>query len=293
MKNAKQCNLVTTFLALLMGGFMLIVSCIGCLSPIRANAESDIAYSDSLYGDPVGTITTVAYDIEYDSYEITERVAYDNAPTYANRFESFKNYCGPITGMNMVAFYDRWFTNLIPSFDPGMSFSNGSYLYFPDQGKPQTESAYSDLYYLMKTDTVGGTTSANFRNGLESFVESAGYSCSFSSFYSNEDTVNFNALKNAIDQNKVGVIMCSEYNYVLQYGDNAAESKMQVVKNNSTIPHMMMVYGYKTYKYYRDGVNFQTDTLLYVTRSNGLSQLGYMIVNDFQKIDEAWIATIS
>lgn len=59
MKNAKQCNLVTTFLALLMGGFMLIVSCIGCLSPIRANAESDIAYSDSLYGDPVGTIRSL------------------------------------------------------------------------------------------------------------------------------------------------------------------------------------------------------------------------------------------
>ena len=56
---------------------------------------------------------------------------------------------------------------------------------------------------------------------------------------------------------------------------------------------MMMVYGYKTYAYYKDGENFRTDTFLRVTSSDGTCELGYMQLNDFSDIDEAYIMTIS
>ena len=77
-------------------------------------------------------------------------------------------------------------------------------------------------------------------------------------------------------------------------GVPVGESYMDIVKLSSTIPHMMMVYGYKTYAYYKNGVNFQTDTYLYVTKSDGMTDKGYMQLNDdCLDIDEAYIVTIS
>lgn len=145
----------------------------------------------------------------------------------------------------------------------------------------------------MKTGEIGGTTSENFRNGLMDYVNDAGYSVSYSSFFSTATTVNLNTLKNAIDNNQVAVIMCSEYNYIYTINIYSDEGRIKVIKDNSTIPHMMMVYGYMTYKYYKDSVNFRTDTFLCVTNSKGDSNVGYMLLNDFSVIDEAYIVSIS
>ena len=72
------------------------------------------------------------------------------------------------------------------------------------------------------------------------------------------------------------------------------DTEMTIVKENSTIPHMMMVYGYFTCAYYKNGINFQTDTYLYVTKSDGMTDKGYLQVNDdCLDIDEAYIVTIS
>jgi hypothetical protein len=56
---------------------------------------------------------------------------------------------------------------------------------------------------------------------------------------------------------------------------------------------MMMVYGYETITYYKDGTVLQSDTFLNVCSSYGSGDTGYMQLNDFLKIDEAYIMTIS
>lgn len=293
MKNAKRIKVVSLFAAALVGVSLLLTCCLIKAPSAQVSADAEVIYYDSVYGAPVGSSSTETYTIDCDDYEITADYTYDSAPAFGNMEDSFSNYCGPITGMNIVGFYDRWQTNLIPNYEPGFTLPNGTYYYWPAMSDT-SKSAYVSLYSLMKTGEVGGTTSANFRNGLKSFVENAGYDISYSSIYSNSKTVNLNALKTAIDQNKVGVIMCSEYNYILSMGVSMGDTEMTIVKESSTIPHMMMVYGYFTCAYYKNGVNFQTDTYLYVTRSNGSGDLGYMQVNDdCLDIDEAYIVTIS
>ena len=293
MKNAKQLKLFSQLLAFALGIFTLFACFFGNLNPVYADANQEVIYYDSTYGAPIGTTTIADYEIYYDSYEVTENVYHKSAPSYGIGSAEYKNYCGPLTGMNVVAFYDRWKTNLIPNYEPGMSFSNGNYQYFPDLGETESREAFDDLYHLMKTDEVGGTTSANFKSGMNSYVSAAGYDFSYSSFYSGTKSVNLNTLKNAINQNKVAVIMCSEYNYISRIIDYSEENRLKFIKNNSTIPHMMMVYGYKTYEYYKDGANFRTDTFLYVTSSNSMQSFGYMQLNEFSDIDEAYIMTIS
>lgn len=292
MKNAKRIKIVSLAAAALVGVSLLLTCCLIKAPSAQVHADTEIIYYDSVYGAPVGSSSTETYKIDCDYYEVKANYAYDSAPAFGNTDASFSNYCGPATGMAIVLFNDRWKTNLIPNYDPGITYL-GEYYYLslPDT---YSKAAYASIYSLMKTGEVGGTTSTNFRNGLKSFVENAGYSISYSSIYSNSKTVNLNALKTAIDQNKVGVLMCSEYNYISSMGVPVGESYMDIVKLSSTVPHMMMVYGYKTYAYYKNGVNFQTDTYLYVTRSDGSRDLGYMQVNDdCLDIDEAYIVTIS
>lgn len=294
MKNAKRIKVVSLFAAALVGVSLLLTCCLIKAPSAQVSADTEVIYYDSVYGAPVGSSSTETYTIDCDDYEITADYTYDSAPAFGNTEAIFTNYCGPITGMDIVLFNDRWKTNLIPNYEPGFTHPNTGAYYYWAASTDESDAAYASIYSLMKTGEVGGTTSTNFRNGLKSFVENAGYDISYSSIYSNSKTVNLNALKTAIDQNKVGVIMCSEYNYIMRLSVASGETAMTVVKENSTVPHMMMVYGYFTCAYYKNGVNFQTDTYLYVTKSDGMTDKGYLQVNDdCLDIDEAYIVTIS
>jgi hypothetical protein len=193
----------------------------------------------------------------------------------------------------VVGFYDRWYDNLIPDYTAGLSFSNGKYYYYPDSNKTATSNALTSLYSLMKTGEMGGTTSSNFKSGLNTYVKNAGYSLSYSSFYNTSKSVDIQKLINAIDNNQTCIVMCSTYNFVLSISNYPSESMQKVVKTNSTIAHMMMVYGYITYTYYSDGEAFQSDTFLYVCSSYGSGAKGWMKLNDFLTIDEALIITVS
>ena len=294
MKNAKRIKVVSLFAAALVGVSLLLTCCLIKAPSAQVSADAEVIYYDSVYGAPVGSSSTETYTIDCDDYEITADYTYDSVPAFGNTEAIFTNYCGPITGMDIVLFNDRWKTNLIPNYEPGFTHPNTGAYYYWAASTDESDAAYASIYSLMKTGEVGGTTSTNFRNGLKSFVENAGYDISYSSIYSNSKTVNLNALKTAIDQNKVGVIMCSEYNYIMRLSVASGETAMTVVKENSTVPHMMMVYGYFTCAYYKNGVNFQTDTYLYVTKSDGMTDKGYLQVNDdCLDIDEAYIVTIS
>ena len=138
-----------------------------------------------------------------------------------------------------------------------------------------------------------GTTSAEFRNGLDDYAESVGRNATYQSMYSTSKTVNLTTISSAVDQNKVGVIMCSTYNFASSVNVITAENKVAVNKQNSSVGHMMMVYGYRVLEYYADGALFRTDTFLYVTSSYSSGEKGYILLNDDLDIDEAYVVTIA
>ena len=143
----------------------------------------------------------------------------------------------------------------------------------------------------MQIPTVGGTTSANFRSGLASFMSSRGYTATYSSFQGTGTMPNLTTFGAAIEAGKVGVIMCSEYNFITSM--NYANGRVYVVKQTSTTGHIMMVYGYQTFGYYNDGVKFAEKTFLLVSSGYSTAEQGYMELNDVSDIDEAWIVNVS
>ena len=245
---------------------------------------------DFIYGGP-GEIADATYEVEYDYKEIVEDVKYYSAPSFGNLDDNMTNTCAPAAGTNVVAFYDRWYENLIPSYTPGVLVNNG-YYYFSDMAKPETTNVLKTLYELMDTNVgSGGTSESQFLNGLSEYVDNTGYNLSYTSFYEDSKTVDLDALKDAIDQYKVGVIFCSRYNFV--YGIVHTENLTSVVKENANVGHMMMAYGYQTIAYYKNDINFRTDTFLYVSSGYSGADQGYIELNSYLNIEDALIMTIS
>lgn len=291
--NAKKENLFGKIVAVVLGALVLISP----FAKFSVNAaepqqQQEIIYYDDIYSGQ-GTQISATYSVYCDEMVVEEYASHSSAPSYGNSNPELTNACGPVAGTNIVVFYDRFCPDLIPNFEPGMIVSSGAYRYYPNIGWTETNAVIENLYTLMQVPTVGGTTSENFKSGLNSFVRSKGYAFSCSSFYNNSTSVNLTRLTSAINAGKVGLVMCSEYNFVYSITMIEDEGRVEVSKINSTTGHMMMVYGYRMISYYTNGVKTRTDTFLEVCSGYGTNDIGYMQLNDFSVIDEAIIVNIS
>lgn len=300
--NAQKKNLlnkiaVLAVVALLGGNMVSPISAFAEETEAEAAATEIIYYDDFIYEDGPyqgqGAHTSVEYSVACDEMVVEDLAALPSAPSYGNNDPSMTNVCGPVAGTNIVVYYDRWATNLIPNFDPGMMFASGYYNYYPDIDWAQTNAVIESLYNLMRVPEVGGTTSANFKSGLNSYAAGKGYTVSYTSCYNSATTLNLTTLKTAINAGKVALIMCSQYNFIYGINEDLDEDRIYMTQFNSTVGHMMMVYGYKTLGYYSNGVKVGEDTFLLVSSGYGDSSQGYMRLNAFSVIDEAWITYIS
>ncbi len=303
MKNASKKLILTKTIAIVVVGAMTIGQ-LAILNDgsMKAQAEavsSEIVYcDDTIYGhntvfEGQGVSTTGTYNIYCDEIVTVSSVVQPNVPSYGNGDSSMRNVCGPVAGTNVVGYYDRWYTNLIPNYDPGMVTASGLYRYYPDLALEQTCNVIRSLYDLMNVEEIGGTTSQNFKNGLVSYVNSKGYDLSYSSFYQNETMVNLNKLATAVNQGKVGVVLCSEYNFVYSIRSVDGEDRVIVAKTNSTTAHIMMVFGYQILAFYNNGNHVCTKTFLYTCSGYGSCDIGYMELNDFSVINEALVISIT
>lgn len=157
----------------------------------------------------------------------------------------------------------------------------------------RSKTNVNDLYNLMGTNQDGaGTSGEQFKDGLKKFVNNHGYNLSYGSFYQDRTSVNINALQGMIANNKVGVLLCTKYNFIydIVHGPN----ETFISKSDYTLAHMMMVYGYITIDYYKGGQIFRRDTYLQVSSGYSTGNQGYVLVdNNSMEIQEALIVNIS
>ena len=274
----------------------------GLIKPITAQAEQseeiyycdDVAYYDDnheYHGE--GGQVSAFYEVACDSYEISANYGYPSMPSFGSG--AFDNACATMAGTNILVFYDRWLTNLVPNYTPGMMNTGTDgvsyYAYFPNNNTAPISTLMTTLYQLMGTTAENGTTANQFRSGMQSYVNGQGYSISYESCYQNSTMVNLTKIRQAVENNKVALIMCSTYNFVYGVYENANGIAVNKVDGNRG--HMMFVYGYCVYNYYNNGVNFKTDTFLYVSSGYQAGYQGYILLNDHLTIEEAYVVTIS
>lgn len=281
------------FLALVFATIIVICNTAFTFEKRQTLSPQKAAYCDDFNYNGQGEHIDASYDVNYDSVNIYDKCIF-SVPSYGNTEPTYTNFCAPLAGVNVVAYYDRWKENLIPNFAPGMNVAGGNYRYLPDLKQSATKALFNNMYTEMKTNVgQAGTTTSNFKNGLKSYVTKAGYNISTDSIYKNSVDVDLNKLTIAIDSNEVALILCTKYNFVGNIYNNEEGKVVRINKFTSNVGHIMMVYGYKKIDYYKNNSVFKTDHFLYVCSSFNNAEKGFMQLNDFSTIDEAYIFTIN
>lgn len=255
----------------------------------RASASAAHYCDEGVYeGSDVSTSAnyTITYDsyIEYNDYRVT------CAPSLHSGGAGVVNACTAIAGLNVMAFYDRYYTNLIPNHEPGLEFK-GVYRYYPNLGETEVDTAFSKLYNYMQVNvSAPGATETDFKNGLTRYVNEQGYSVSYNSMYKNATTVNLTKVQQMVNNKRVGVLFLSGYNFV--YGFDVEENSRTVYRSVYASGHVMMVYGYFTVDYYKNGSKFLTETYLCASSCNSFADAGFIKMDDNLTIDDAIIVQI-
>lgn len=240
---------------------LVILSSI-CMFGAMAPVETELRYADAPIIAPLATETI--YFTSKDT--VDEHDTAGGAPTFSA--SGMTNACGPVAGAEIVAFYDKYYPNLIPGWDS----------YYTSTGKYRTQNTtyinpmMQELYTLMKTNEGGeGVTEANFKSGLQTYFTNHGYSLSFASVKSGS-TLNYSSCKSAIDSNKVIVLFITPGDIY----DIAEASDHDIIGSYAiTGNHIMIAYGYLQMKYYNGSTLFRTDTYLKVATGRSTPMIAY------------------
>lgn len=235
-----------------------------------------------------GTHVSSTYTVEFDSQVEHNEYRVSAAPSLYGGSLTY-NDCAVTAGLNIVTFYDRYYTNLIPDYAPGAVIV-GNYRYFSNSNT--TLSVHSTLYEYMNTNvTYPGTSEDDFKNGLKRYVNEQGYNIAYSSIHQNAQTVNLTKLRQMINSNRVAAIFFLDYNFVFDF--KVTDSSRIVYQEKANASHVMMVYGYFTVDYYKNNQLFLTETYLQVASCNSMGDRGYVKLNDYGTIEDAVMITIS
>ncbi len=211
---------------------------------------------------------------------------------------SYQNSCANIAGGIVVGYYDSYFGELIPSY---AAYSGGRWT----GENAATKNMIDALYHDMKTDVYGGTTYANFKSGLTSYVARRGRNVSYGSLVRGGtlDVAGFTA---AVKSGRPVVLFVDKYNALSTIAEMNGYDMM--VTNYYSGNHTMVAYGYRNVDYYRtetksvwspvwynpfrfvkvtEEVNYRTDRYLNVKTVISSLPDGYIRLYDSCKLDYA------
>ncbi len=239
----------------------------------------DIAYSAS-GGEVVWTSEYVQYTYRSEVYHnVCSR------PPQYRGISGINNICVPIAAGNIVGYWDRFYPDLIPDYEPGIAMY-GEYFY-----NLQNDDVDDMIRQLASDMGAGsGTTIREFKSGMTAFCNRAGYSVQYSSIMS-FGSFNYSAAKSAIDSGLPIIIFSQGFTVYMVYDD--AENSRDVYSGlTCDANHAMAGFGYLDVTYtYADG---STGTTNFIKVASGQIDLtsGYFNIKT-HIIDDAYSVTIS
>ena len=249
---------------------VLSLSCIAvcCIDATQTEASAETAEL-RYYDAPLLSAASIE-EIHFTGRVVTQRDTDGGAPLN-NSTPGLDNCCGPLAGTNAVAFYDKYYENLIPNYSPCYPDS-GTY-YMSDYRN--TNPVLLELYDLMKCNVGShGVNEEGFKNGLQTYFNKRGLTITYRSAAENKQ-LNYNTCVEAVRANKV-IVLFTTPGYIY---DIAGYSNYDVItKMNISGNHIMLAYGFMERVYYQ-GSDSRKD--YYVRVATGLGDPD----NAYYKID--------
>lgn len=246
---------------------LVLVSVFGAWT--GSNDVAEVRYAD--------TMLYSAYANENIYYTTKEEVGPVYTPGYCPFYyglSDLTNACGSVAGAEIVAYYDKYFPDLIPDW---VSYYTASGKY-RIQDFTHVPALMRELYTLMRTNVDDvGVSRTDFLNGLESYVNSNGHQVSYQSVMSGK-SIDYEQCKQAINNNKIIVLFALPTNV---YGIGSGNGYDNISSVSISSAHIMVVFGYLQVKYYNASGLFRTDTYLDVAvGKSGYTSMYYKVDSD-------------
>ena len=233
---------------------------------------ADTAYAAS--GSFTTSSETVYYTYRsYDGYSIVSR-----PPRYIE--VGLESACAPIAGGNIVGYYDRYCTNLIPNFTPGVSVGNGLYMYFSQSD--EVDAMIFDLYDDMGTTSIG-TTYDQFISRMQTYCIRAGYTFSYSDCMSG-GSLNYSYVKSEIDAGRPIALFVSQYTVSSISFHDGYEGYTNL---HGTGNHVMAGFGYYDVTFTLTSGEIQHSRFVAVSTGLGRQTNGYFNIDRDTTINDA------
>lgn len=223
--------------------------------------------------------------IEYNYRTVDSKYTPGGSPCY-RQINGMSNACGAVAGTTIVAFYDKYYENMIPDW---VSYYPASGLYRL-QDSVHVPAVMWELYDLMQTNVKDvGVSEQEFVDGLKMYINKQGYSVNMQNVVSGS-SIDYQACKNAINNNKV-IALLSHAGDVYKLSEKSGQDTINPI--NIAGSHIMVAYGYYEINYYDSNNNlFRTDLYLNVATGLTICETALYKVNP-HNLSSAYIVNIS
>ena len=252
--------------------------------PTISNVSDEQYYCDDTYSG-YGTNAEEFYEtLTYDSYTSSLTKIDILCPNYHSSYGT--NACTPTAGSIVTTYYDYYYPNLLPNYDPTYTYNNK--LYWQPQNST-VNAMQQSLYNLMGTNTeAAGTSVAQFKAGMTSYYNTQGYSISYNNVTNSLTSSN---VINYFNQEKPIILFLTSYEYFPSSCHNFGSNQMSMLGYRKTVGHAVVAFAYVEYDFYTNNEIFRTDKYLYVVF--GDDTIGYLSINDTSYIQEAYTFNVA
>lgn len=233
----------------------------------------------------------------YDDLEISnEKITFSNRTENSNNIvsiypicydiEGLNNACVPIAASSLIVFYDRYKSNLISDYTPGMAMGT-NYIY--KAHNDVIENVIRQLYNDMGTNSSSsGTTVPQFKNGMNKYCTRAGYNFSYTSCMSS-NIFNFDMAKQKIDEGIPIILFVNKFSVASLTSQQNSDS-IEYVSGN--LLHSMGGFGYKEITYKLTNGSTRTDKYIAVCGGVNACKKGYYNINRNTTVNDAYAVVI-
>lgn len=188
-------------------------------------------------------------------------------------------------GANIIQFYDRYCTELIPNYTPGRPIGT---LYRYNAPSNETASVVNILAQKMGTTSIG-TSIDQFEEGMKKYCQEKGYTFAYTSCINNKQ-FDYSVAKQQLKSNRPIALFVEPYTIETI---EESENYDNIGHGFMSGTHSMAVFGYLDITYTLTNGQKRTDSYLQVATGNSSIKNGYCKLSNNTTIDEALSISIT
>lgn len=247
-----------------------------CLTGLPVSESSYNELKENAYSGEINT----RFESERVEYEYRTENKYNILTSIPNCQYAKLAGCVPLAATNLIVYYDKDYSNLIPNYEPGKTFL-GRYIFNTENDT--TKKVCDDLYDDMGTNSfLSGTSVAQFKNGLKKYINRQGYTVEYSSLMS-QGSFNFGIAKSTVQSEIAMVLFIKQYQSLqINKYDGYDILEYEITDSN----HAVAGFGCLEVSYTLSGNEVRKDEYVYASLGLGIYGKGYINTNR-ANIDDA------